>query len=176
MGDLMIVRSATLDDAAAIAALYGYHVLHGTGTFEEAPPSPGDIAERMTSVQERGYPWLVVEEEGRIVAYAYAAPYHRRSAYRYTAEDSVYVADSERGKGYGRAALAAVIDACETMGLRRLLAVIGDSHNEGSIALHRALGFSFCGTLPAVGYKSGAWLDVVFMQMPLNGGDQGHPD
>ena len=172
----MNVRPANLDDAAAIAALYGYHVLHGTGTFEEAPPSPGDIAERMTSVQERGYPWLVVEDEGRLVAYAYAAPYHRRSAYRYTAEDSVYVADSERGKGYGRAALAAVIDACETMGLRRLLAVIGDSQNEGSIALHRALGFSVCGTLPAVGYKSGHWLDVVFMQLPLNGGDSGHPD
>jgi L-amino acid N-acyltransferase YncA len=172
----MILRPAPLDDTFAIAAIYGHHVLHGAGTFEEAPPSPGDIAERMRSVQEQGYPWVVVEVEGRIVAYAYAAPYHRRSAYRYTAEDSVYVADAERGKGYGRAALAAVIDACETLGLRRLLAVIGDSQNEGSIALHRALGFSFCGTLPAVGYKAGHWLDVVFMQMPLNGGDRGHPD
>jgi phosphinothricin acetyltransferase len=172
----MIVRSATLDDAFAVAALYGHHVLHGTGTFEEAPPSPSDIAERMKAVQEKGFPWLVVEVEGHIVAYAYAGPYHRRSAYRFTAEDSVYVADEERGKGYGRAALAAVIDACESMGLRRLLAVIGDSGNEGSIALHRSLGFSFCGTLPAVGYKAGQWLDVVFMQLPLNGGDSGRPD
>jgi phosphinothricin acetyltransferase len=172
----MIVRSATLDDAPAIAALYGYHVLHGTGTFEEAPPSPGDIAERMQAVQDKGFPWLVVEVEGRIVAYAYAGPYHRRSAYRYTAEDSVYVADEERGKGYGRAALAAVIDACAAMGLRRLLGVIGDSQNEGSVALHRSLGFTFCGTLPAVGYKAGQWLDVVFMQLPLNGGDSGPPD
>ena len=173
----MIVRSATLDDAFAVAALYGHHVLHGTGTFEEAPPSPADIAERMKAVQNKGFPWLVVEDDqDRIVAYAYAGPYHRRSAYRFTAEDSVYVADEERGKGYGRAALAAVIDACEAMGLRRLVAVIGDSQNEGSIALHRALGFSFCGTLPAVGYKAGHWLDVVFMQLPLNGGDRGHPD
>jgi phosphinothricin acetyltransferase len=172
----MTVRLATLDDAAAIAAIYGHHVLHGAGTFEEAPPSPGDIAERMKAVLDRGFPWVAVEIDGRIVAYAYAAPYHRRSAYRYTAEDSVYVANSERGKGYGRAALAAVIDACEAMGLRRLVAVIGDSQNEGSIALHRALGFSFCGTLPAVGYKAGHWLDVVFMQLPLNGGDRGHPD
>lgn len=172
----MIVRRATLDDTFAIAAIYGHHVVHGAGTFEEAPPSPGDFAARMKAVLDAGFPWLVVEEDGRIVAYAYAGPYHRRSAYRYTAEDSVYVADEERGKGYGRAALAAVIDACEAMGLRQLVAVIGDSQNEGSIALHRALGFSFCGTLPAVGYKAGKWLDVVFMQLPLNGGDQGRPD
>jgi len=172
----MIIRPAVLDDAFAIAALYGHHVLHGTGTFEEAPPSPSEIAERMKAVLEKGFPWLVVEEDGRIVAYAYAGPYHRRSAYRYTAEDSVYVADEERGKGYGSAALAAVIDACEAMGLRRLLAVIGDSQNEGSIALHRSLGFSFCGALPAVGYKAGQWLDVVFMQLPLNGGDVGTPE
>jgi len=172
----MIVRPATLADAFAIAALYGHHVLHGTGTFEEAPPSPAEIAERMTAVLDKGFPWRVVEVEGRVVAYAYASPYHRRSAYRYTAEDSVYVADAARGKGYGRAALAAVIDACEAMGLRRLLAVIGDSQNEGSIGLHRALGFSFCGTLPGMGYKAGQWLDVVFMQLPLNGGDEGPPD
>jgi len=172
----MIVRPATLDDAAAIAALYGHHVLHGTGTFEEAPPSPGDIAVRMKAVLDAGYPWLIVEADGRVVAYAYAGPYHRRSAYRFTAEDSVYVANEERGKGYGRAALAAVIDACEAIGLRRIVAVIGDSQNEGSIGLHRALGFSFCGTLPGVGYKAGQWLDVVFMQLPLNGGEQSPPD
>jgi L-amino acid N-acyltransferase YncA len=172
----VIVRAATLDDAPAVAALYGHHVLHGTGTFEEAPPSPGDIAVRMKAVQDAGFPWLVVEEDGRVVAYAYAGPYHKRSAYRFTAEDSVYVADEERGKGYGRAALAAVIDACEAMGLRRIVAVIGDSQNEGSIALHRALGFTFCGTLPAVGYKARHWLDVVFMQLPLNGGDQTLPE
>jgi L-amino acid N-acyltransferase YncA len=176
MGERMIVRSATLRDAFAIAGIYGHHVVHGVGTFEEAPPSPADIAERMKAVLDAGYPWVVVEEDGHIVAYAYAGAYHRRSAYRYTAEDSVYVADDERGKGYGRAALAAVIDACEAMGLRRLLAVIGDSQNEGSIALHRSLGFAFCGTLPAVGYKAGKWLDVVFMQLPLNGGDRGQPD
>jgi phosphinothricin acetyltransferase len=172
----MIIRPATLDDAFTIAALYSHHVLHGTGTFEEAPPSPSDIAVRMKAVLDAGFPWLVVEEDGRIVAYAYAGPYHRRSAYRYTAEDSVYVADEERGKGYGRAALAAVIDACEAMGLRRIVAVIGDSQNEGSIALHRALGFAFCGTLPGVGYKAGHWLDVVFMQLPLNGGESSRPD
>ena len=172
----MIVRPATMFDAPAIAAIYGHHVVHGAGTFEEEPPSPTDIAARMKAVQDRGYPWVVVEDEGSLVAYAYAGPYHHRSAYRFTAEDSVYVADDARGKGYGRAALAAVISACEAMGHRRLVAVIGDSQNEGSIALHRALGFTFCGTLPAVGFKAGQWLDVVFMELPLNGGDQGGPD
>jgi phosphinothricin acetyltransferase len=172
----MIVRRATLDDAPAVAALYGHHVLHGAGTFEETPPSPDDIVVRMKAVLDAGFPWLVVEADGRMVAYAYAGPYHKRSAYRFTAEDSVYVADEERGKGYGRAALAAVIDACEAMGLRRIVAVIGDSQNEGSIGLHRALGFTFCGTLPGLGYKAGQWLDVVFMQLPLNGGEQSQPD
>ena len=172
----MIVRRATLDDAPDLAALYGHHVLHGTATFEEAPPSAGDIAQRMKAVLDKGFPWLVVEADGCVVAYAYAGPYRERSAYRFTAEDAVYVADAERGKGYGRAALAAVIDACEAMGLRRIVAAIGDSQNEGSIALHRSLGFTFCGTLPAVGYKFCQWLDVVFMQLPLNGGDQGAPE
>ena len=171
----MIVRAATLDDASAIAAIYGHHVLHGTGTFEEAPPTPADMAGRMAAVLDRGYPWVVVVEEGRIVAFAYAGPYRERSAYRFTAEDSVYVAADALRRGYGRAALSAVIAACEALGLRRLLGVIGDSHNEGSIALHRALGFQPCGTLPAVGYKAGRWLDVPLMHLPLNGGDRSQP-
>ena len=171
----MIVRPATLDDAFAVAALYGHHVIHGTGTFEEAPPSPSEIAGRMRAVQDKGFPWLVVEEDGRIVAYAYAGPYHRRSAYRYTAEDSVYVAEHARGRGYGKAALAAVIDGCKAIGMRRLLGVIGDSGNAASIALHRSLGFQPCGTLPAVGFKAGKWLDVVLMHLPLNGGDETPP-
>ncbi len=171
----MIVRAATAADAPALAALYGHHVLHGAGTFEETPPSAADMALRLKTVQDRGFPWRVVEDEGRIVAYAYAAPYRERSAYRYTAEDSVYVAPDALGRGYGRAALKAVIAACEAMGLRQLVAVIGDTHNTGSIALHRALGFDMCGTLPSVGFKAGRWLDVVLMQLPLNGGDASAP-
>jgi phosphinothricin acetyltransferase len=127
-------------------------------------------------VQERGLPWVVVEAEGRVVAFAYAGPFRTRPAYRYTAEDSVYVAPDARGKGYGRAALEAVIAACETMGLRQLVAVIGDSENAGSVRLHQALGFQPCGTLRAVGFKHGRWLDVVTMQKPLNGGDAGAPE
>ena len=121
-------------------------------------------------------PWVVVEADGKVVAYAYAGPFRTRPAYRYTAEDSVYVAPDAQGKGYGRAALEAVIAACETMGLRQLVAVIGDSQNTGSVRLHQALGFEPIGALPSVGFKHGRWLDVVMMQKPLNGGDARDPD
>lgn len=171
----MKVRPATTEDAPAIAMIYGHHVQHGTGTFEEVPPSTADIALRMKAVLDKGFPWVVVEEAGRVVAFAYAGPYRERSAYRFTAEDSVYVAPNALGKGYGKAALSAVIEACRNKGIRRVIGVIGDSRNEASIALHRALGFQPCGMLPAVGYKAGRWLDVPLMHLPLNGGDETLP-
>lgn len=171
----MIVRPATPGDAPAVAVIYAEHVLNGTGTFEETPPSTADMTLRMRSVIDKGFPWVVVEDGGRILAYAYAGPYHHRSAYRFTAEDSVYVAEHARGKGYGRAALAAVIDGCKAKGLRRILAVIGDSGNAASIGLHLSLGFQPCGILPAVGYKAGEWLDVALMHLPINGGDTSPP-
>jgi phosphinothricin acetyltransferase len=169
------VRPATPGDAPAVAVIYAEHVRNGTGTFEETAPSTADMTARMRSVLDKGFPWVVVEDQGRILAYAYAGPYHHRSAYRFTAEDSVYVAEHARGRGYGKAALLAVIDGCKAMGIRRLLGVIGDSGNAASIALHRSLGFQPCGALPAVGYKSGKWLDVVLMHLPLNGGSESPP-
>ncbi len=171
----MIVRDATPADAPALAAIYGYDALHGTGTFEEAAPSAEDMAARLRAVRDKGLPWVVVEEDGRVLGYAYAGPYRTRSAYRYTAEDSVYVAPEARGRGVGRLALEAVIAACEALGLRQMVAVIGDSRNAGSVALHRALGFEPCGALPAVGWKHGRWLDVVMMQKDLNGGATADP-
>jgi phosphinothricin acetyltransferase len=167
----VIVRAATTADAAAMAEIYGHEVLHGSGTFEETPPTAQDMAARLTAMQARGLPWIAVtEENGRVLGYAYAAPYRLRSAYRYTVEDSVYVALDARGQGVGRAALEAVIAACEALGLRQLVAVIGDSANAGSISLHRSLGFEPCGALTNLGYKHGRWLDVVLMQKALNGG------
>ena len=166
----MIVRAATPADAAAMARIYGHSAVHGFGTFEEAAPSPEEMAARLKAVQDRGMPWVVAEEAGQVLGFAYAAPYRTRSAYRYTAEDSVYVAPEAQGRGVGRAALQAVIVACETMGLRQLVAVIGDSDNAGSLALHRSLGFEPCGVLPALGFKHERWLDVVLMQKALNGG------
>ena len=171
----MIVRDATRADAPALAAIYGHDALHGTGTFEEAAPSAEDMAARLEAVRGKGLPWVVVEEDGQVLGYACAGPYRTRSAYRYTAEDSVYVAPEARGRGVGRLALQAVIAACEALGLRQLVAVIGDSQNAGSLGLHRALGFEPCGALRAVGWKHGRWLDVVMMQKKLNGGAAAGP-
>jgi L-amino acid N-acyltransferase YncA len=171
----VIVRPAVPADAPALAAIYGHDCLHGTGTFEEEAPSAEEMAARLAAVQDRGLPWLVAEAEGAVVAFAYAGPYRARSAYRYTVEDSVYVAPQARGRGAGRAVLRAVIDACRALGLRQMVAVIGDSSNAGSIGLHRSLGFQPAGQLDGVGFKHGRWLDVVLMILPLDAGEATAP-
>jgi phosphinothricin acetyltransferase len=171
-----LVRTATAADAAALAAIYSHHVLHGFGTFEEIPPSPADMDARRLAVVAHGLPYLVAEADGRVLGYAYAAPFRPRAAYRYTVEDSIYVAPEAQGRGVGRALLAAVLDQCAALGLRQVVAVIGDSNNAGSIAVHRALGFEPAGVGRNVGFKHGRWVDVVWMQKPLNGGDAGTPD
>jgi phosphinothricin acetyltransferase len=172
----MIVRPASEADAEALAAIYGHAVLHGFGTFEEEPPSPAEIEQRRRAVAELGLPYLVAEEDGRVLGFAYAAPFRPRAAYRYTVEDSVYVAPDAVGRGVGRAVLEAVIGSCEALGLRQLVAVIGDSGNAASIALHRGLGFQDAGVGRSFGYKHGRWVDIVWMQKSLNGGDGGGPD
>ena len=171
----MIVRSATEADAEALAAIYGDAVLHGFGTFEEDPPSAADMDARRRAVQERGLPYLVAELEGQVLGFAYAGPFRPRAAYRYTLEDSVYVSPQAKGKGVGRAVLAAVIAACETLGIRQLMAVIGDTQNARSIGLHRSLGFEQTGVGRSVGFKHGRWVDIVHMQKALNGGDKTPP-
>jgi phosphinothricin acetyltransferase len=167
----MIVREATEADAAALAAIYGDAVLHGFGTFEEEPPTPRDMDGRRRAVQDKGLPYLVAELDGQVLGFAYAGPFRPRAAYRYTLEDSVYVSPDAKGKGVGRAVLTAVIQACEALGIRQLMAVIGDTGNSGSIALHRALGFEQTGVGKSVGFKHGRWVDIVHMQKALNGGD-----
>ena len=172
----MIVRPAADGDVAAIAAIYAHHVLTGTGTFEETPPGEAEIAGRIEAVRSLGLPYLVAEDAGRVLGYAYAAPFRPRAAYRYTAEDSVYIAPDAIGRGVGRAVLSAVIAACEQMGLRQLVAVIGDSANASSIGLHRALGFDHAGVGKSLGFKHGRWVDIVWMQRALNGGAGAAPD
>ncbi len=167
----MRVRDAVTDDAAALAAIYGHHVLHGVGTFEETPPPPEEMARRRAAVCALGLPYLVADAEGEgVVGFAYASPFRPRAAYRYTAEDSVYVAPGQIGRGVGKALLVEVIARCEAMGLRQLVAVIGGSDNAGSIGLHRSLGFEMQGVMPALGFKHGGWVDIVSMQKALNGG------
>jgi phosphinothricin acetyltransferase len=172
----MIVRAATADDAKALAAIYGHHVLTGFGTFEEEPPSPAEMESRRAAIADRGLPYLVAEEAGRVLGFAYAAPFRPRQAYRYTLEDSVYIAPDAIGQGVGRMVLAAVIAACESLGIRQLVAVIGDSGNAASIGLHRSLGFVDAGVGKSFGFKHGRWVDIVWMQKSLNGGDQTPPD
>ncbi len=172
----MTIRAAEPGDVAAIQAIYAGHVLEGLGSFEEAPPSTDEIARRQGAVTALGLPWLVADEDGEVVGYAYAGPFRTRAAYRYTVEDSVYVARQAMGKGVGKALLNAVIGACEAMGLRQMVAVIGDSGNAASIGLHRACGFGPPSILEGVGFKFGRWVDVVWMQRALNGGAATAPD
>jgi phosphinothricin acetyltransferase len=163
------VRDAAPGDAAALAAIYGHHVLNGVGTFEETPPTPEEMVRRQDAVRALGLPYLVAEAE-RVLGFAYAAPFRPRAAYRFTAEDSVYVAPGQMGRGVGRALVGEVVARCEAMGLRQLVAVIGGSDNDASIGLHRALGFEVKGVMPALGFKQGRWVDVVQMQKSLNEG------
>lgn len=172
----MLIRDAALADMPAVQAIYAHHVLHGVGTFEEAPPTVEDITGRWNSVVGYGLPWLVAEAEGRLWGYAYATPFRTRAAYRYVAEDAIYVAHDAHRRGVGRLLLAGLVARCEALGLRQLMAVIGDSDNSGSIGLHAAIRFELAGTVREVGYKHGRWLDIVIMQKALNGGAERDPD
>ncbi len=163
------IRPATPADAPAIAAIYGHRVLHGLGTFEEEPPPASEIEARMAAVQTANLPYLVVADD-HILGFAYAAAFRPRAAYRYTVEDSIYIAPDAVGRGVGRALLGAVIAACEALGKRQMIAVIGDSGNAASIGLHTALGFEHSGIGRSVGFKHGRWVDIVWMQRALNGG------
>ena len=167
----VVVRDATEQDMAAIRAIYAQEVLHGLATFEEVPPTTDAMLARRASVLDLGLPYLAAELDGRVVGYSYATSYRPRPAYRHTVEDSVYVADGMRGRGVGRALLAALIARCEAGPWRQMAAVIGDSGNAGSIALHRQLGFRLVGTFEAVGFKLGRWVDTVLMQRPLGQGN-----
>ena len=171
----IIVRDANETDMSAVAGIYAKHVLHGLASFEEVPPSLDEMKSRRHGVLRLGLPYLVAELNDHVVGYSYATFYRARPAYRYTVEDSVYVEDGLHGRGIGTALLAELIARCERGPWRQMLAVIGDSANVGSIALHRRLGFTPCGTLAAVGFKFGRWVDSVFMQRALGPGDSQKP-
>lgn len=171
----MLIRDAAPADLPAITAIYAHHVLHGTGTFEEVPPSAGEVAERIAAVQGQGWPWLVAEEGGEILGYAYVNQFRPRSAYRFAGEDSVYVRDDVRGQGVGKALVAELLARAEAAGFRQMFAVIGDSENVGSIGLHVSLGFRQVGLRRSAGVKFGRWVDVVFKQRAVGGGDRDVP-
>lgn len=171
------IRPSQDSDLAAITSIYRHHVLHATGTFETDPPSETDMATRRADVLSRGLPYLVaVDEEGQVLGFAYANWFKPRPAYRFSAEDSIYVNDAARGQGVGRLLLDALSRDCEAVGVRKLLAVIGDSANAGSIGVHRAAGFTPAGTLRSMGWKFGRWLDIVLMEKTLGDGDGSSPE
>ncbi len=171
----LAVRPAAPADMAQIQAIYAHHVRASLATFEIEPPTIAEMTRRHAEIVGRGLPYLVAELDGRLLGYGYAAPYRARPAYRYTVENSIYVAEDSRGHGVGRAVLAAVIGHCEALGYRQMVAVIGDSANAASIGLHKSLGFQSAGLLPAVGFKFGRWVDSVLMQRPLGAGATDQP-
>ena len=164
------IRAGSVEDAAAIAGIYGHYVLHGTAPFEETPPTTAEMRARLMALHARDMPVLVAEAGGRIVGYALAGPYRHRAAYRHTVENSVYVAAGQQGRGIGGALLARLIAACRARGFRQIVAIIGGSDNHASIALHRRAGFRHVGVLRGVGVKFGRELDTVLMQLDLTTG------
>jgi phosphinothricin acetyltransferase len=170
----LAVRDAVAADFPAIAALYAHHVQTGLASFEEVPPSAEEMLRRFAGIQARGLPWLVAEFGGTLAGYCYASPYHARSAYRFTVQDSVYVAEECIGRGVGTALLQKVIGTCTAQGYRQMIAVVGDSGNEASLRLHARLGFRTIGQTLRVGVKFGRWVDIVHLQRAL-GEDTARP-
>ncbi|HRE13227.1 MAG TPA: N-acetyltransferase family protein [Usitatibacteraceae bacterium] len=165
------IRRAGAGDIPRIAEIYAHHVRSGLASFELEPPDEAEVKARYEAVASRGFPWIVAESGGRVVGYAYASLYRSRPGYRFTLEDSVYVDPDCTGQGIGRQLLERLLAECLVIGCRQVIAVIGDSGNAASIGLHRALGFETAGTLKAVGWKFGRWVDSVLMQRALGPGD-----
>ncbi len=173
-----VLRPALAADLPAITAIYAHHVQHGLASFETEAPSLAEMTQRFDAITGNGYPYLAAVDDdgaGRLLGYAYASYYRTRPAYRFTVEDSIYVAADAVGRGVGRALLTRLIDECEQRGYRQMLAVIGDSANAASIGVHRACGFAHKCVLDAVGFKFGRWVDSVLMQRPLGRGESTLP-
>lgn len=172
----MLIRVATEADIPEMQAIYAHHVRNGTGTFEEIPPSVDEMLGRWGNVTTKGCAWLVAEGDEGVAGYGYYQQIRDRSAYRFTAEDSIYVREDVRGQGVGKALVVALVQAATEAGYRQMIAVIGDSENIGSIGVHTSLGFRKVGVLHATGLKFGRWLDTVYMQRALGAGDVDVPD
>jgi phosphinothricin acetyltransferase len=170
-----IIRPSRPEDILAITAIYAQHVLNGTGTFELNPPSSADMTARRADVLEKGLPYLVATQGNTVLGFAYCNWFKPRPAYRFSAEDSIYLDPAAQGLGLGRALLTELAAQSERAGVRKLIAVIGDSANTGSIAVHRSVGFAMVGVLKSCGWKFDQWRDVVMMDMALGQGDTSQP-
>lgn len=170
------VREAVPADVPAIAQVYAREVLQGVATYEYDPPDADDMLRRYHAVREQGYPYLAAEADGDFAGYAYVTGYRSRSAYRFTVENTVYVAAHHQGRGVGHALLQALIEACEARGYRQMIAVIGGTENQASVKLHQRCGFRTVGVFQGLGRKHGRWLDTVQMQRALGSGSATPPD
>lgn len=171
-----IIRPATLGDLPAITAIYAREVREGSATFELDPPDLAEMTRRFEALKAGGFPYLVCEADCAVAGYAYAGPYRARPAYRFTVENSVYFNPNAQRRGLGAKLLSSLLGASEKHGYRQMIAVIGDSANLGSIAVHRSCGFAMIGTHPHVGFKFGRWLDIVMMQRALGDGAASAPE
>lgn len=169
------IRPATVEDLPQIQAIYAHHVLTGLASFEETAPDLAEMRRRFDALQQAGYPYLVAAAGAHVLGYAYAGPYRARPAYRYSVENSIYLHPDAARQGIGTQLLKALIAAATQRGYRQMVAVIGDSANDGSVGVHRSCGFKMIGTLPSIGFKFGRWVDSVLMQRPLGDGDQSLP-
>jgi phosphinothricin acetyltransferase len=172
---MLSIRPGAAPDIPAITRIYAQAVLHGTASFELDPPDEAEMLRRQTALIDGGFPYLVAERGGAILGYAYAGAYRPRRAYRFSVEDSIYIAPEAQRGGIGRALLTALIEEATTRGFRQMIAVIGDATQTPSIELHRALGFRMIGAIEAVGFKHGRWLATVLMQRALGAGDSAPP-
>ena len=169
MADVLL-RAAKPGDISEITRIYAHAVRHGTASFELDPPNVTEMTGRYQAMVATGYPYLVAQRAGELLGFAYAGPYRMRPAYRWTVEDSIYIAPQVQRHGVGTALLRRLIELSESKGYRQMIAVIGDSANVASVELHRALGFHMVGTLANTGFKFGRWLDTVLMQRSLGPG------
>jgi L-amino acid N-acyltransferase YncA len=172
----MKLRPATLADIPAITAIYAHAVRHGTASFELEPPTEAEMTRRMQAVLDGKFPYLAAEIDGKLAGYAYASLYRTRPAYRFTVENSVYVAADMHRRGIGKALLQRLIEECTTRGYRQMIAVIGDSDQAASIGVHKACGFEPAGNLKSIGWKFNKWLDTPLMQRALGDGAKTKPD
>jgi len=170
-----IIRPSQSIDIAQITDIYRHHVLHGTGTFEVDPPTEADMSARRDDVLGKGLPYLVAADGNKVLGFAYCNWFKPRPAYRFSAEDSIYLAPGAQGQGLGRALLSELTSQADRVGVRKLIAVIGDSANRGSIGVHQSAGFVHVGILKSCGWKFDQWLDVVLMDKALGQGDSNAP-
>lgn len=170
-----IIRPSQTQDLSGICTIYAHHVATGTGTFELTSPTLSEMASRREDVLAKGLPYLVAVDGGHVLGFAYCNWFKPRPAYRFSAEDSIYMAPHANGRGLGRALLTELTIKAQQVGVRKLIAVIGDSNNVASIGVHRSVGFTPVGILKSCGWKFDRWLDVVLMEMALGLGDTCHP-